>query len=180
MLTSDIFIRNASPKDALKWAKMLLQLDNEVIYSVFEPGERATQVSKYEEKILESQKNYKSAIFFAFDKTLRDEPIVGFLCLDAFKNKRKNHVATAGIGVLKSHYAKGIGNQLMSQMVEHAKKYCLTRIEAHVAVCNQKSIKLAEKFGFVIEGRKTKAIKLLNNYQDEFLMALDVEIKNHE
>lgn len=176
----NIIIQNASLKDASKWAKMLLQLDSEVIYSVFESGERSTQISKYEEKILESQKNDKSAIFLAFDKTLMDEPVVGFLFLDTYKYKRKKHVGTVGIGVLKSHCSKGIASQLMTHMIEHAKKYNLTRIEAHVAICNYKSIKLMEKFRFVIEGRKSKAIKLLNDYQDEFLMALSVEINNYE
>jgi len=180
MFTSNIFIRAAFPEDALKWAKMLLQLDNEVMYSVFEAGERSTQINKYEEKIIESQKNCKSAIFFAFDRELIDEPIVGFLGLEAFKNKRKCHVATAGIGILKSYYSKGIANQLSIGAVEHAKKHNITRIEAHIAVCNYKSIRLAEKFGFVIEGRKRKAIKLLDDYQDEFLMALDVEANDNE
>ncbi|ASQ47056.1 GNAT family N-acetyltransferase [Legionella clemsonensis] len=178
MFTSNILIRKAFPEDATKWAKMLWQLDSEVIYSVFEPGERSAQISKYEEKIIDTQKHSKSAIFLAFDRKLKEEPIVGFLCLDAFKNKRKCHIATVGIGILKSHYSKGIANQLGTKVIEHAKKNQLTRIEAHIAACNQKSIQLAEKFGFVIEGRKRKAIKLLDDYQDEFLMALDVEVYN--
>lgn len=175
MSSANIIIRKAVPGDASRWAEMLLQLDEEVIYSVFEPGERSTSTHKYEEKIIESQQNQKSAIYFAFDKAIEKEPVVGFVTINANKNRRKDHVATLGIGVLKSYYSQGIANQLGTKIIEHAKSNGLKRIEGYIAACNYKSLKLAEKFGFIVEGRKRNSIKLMDTYQDELLIALDMD-----
>lgn len=173
-MKSNLIIRIALPEDAAQWANMLLQLDNEVEHTTFEAGERSPVISKYKDKIIAAINYPKSVIFLAIDNQLGHNNIVGYISVEAFRNRRKAHVATVGIGILESHSSKGIATLLVTQMVKHARKYDLKRIEAHIAETNYKSISLAKKFGFNVEGIKRKAIRINNAYLDEYLMALEV------
>lgn len=172
-------IRIAMPEDASQWAAMLLKLDEEVEYTTFQSGERSPDISKYMDKITATTKYPKSAIFLAFDNQLENDKVVGYLSIEAYKNNRRCHVATVGIGILESHYSRGIANQLAIESMKHAKTNDLRRIEAHIARSNYKSIALAKKFGFVIEGIKKNAIKINDAYEDEYLMVLEVEALDH-
>lgn len=172
MKSNNVNIRVALPEDAAQWAKMLLKLDGEVEYTTFQRGERSPDINKYLDKINSTIKYPKSAIFLAFDKQF-EENVVGYLSVEAYRNSRKSHVANVGIGILESHHSQGIANQLVIELIEHAKKHELRRIEGHIAQSNSKSIALATKFGFVREGIKRNAIKINDTYEDEYLMVLE-------
>lgn len=179
MKSNSVVIRLAVPEDASQWADMLLKLDEEIEYTTFQPGERSPDISKYMDKIAATTKYPKSAIFLAFDNQLENDKIVGYLSVEAYRNNRRCHVAIVGIGVLETHYSKGIANQLGIELMKHAKTNELRRIEAHIARSNYKSIALAEKFGFVLEGIKNNAIKINDAYEDEYLMVLEIEVLHH-
>jgi RimJ/RimL family protein N-acetyltransferase len=180
MNSNSVVIRLAVPEDASQWAAMLLKLDEEVEYTTFQPGERSPDINKYMDKIAVTTKYPKSAIFLAFDNQLENDRVVGHLSVNACRNNRKSHVASVGIGVLQSYSSQGIGNQLLIELIKHAKKYELRRIEGHIAQSNYKSIALAKKFGFMTEAIKKNAIKINDNYEDEHLMVLEVEALHHE
>lgn len=169
----------AIPDDASHWAAMLLKLDDEVEYTTFQPGERSPDINKYMDKIAATIKYPKSAVFLAFDNQLQNDKVVGYLSVEAYRNNRRSHVATVGIGVLESHYSRGIANQFGIELIKHAKTNEIRRIEAHIAKSNYKSIALAKKFGFAIEGIKKNAIRINDTYEDEYLMVLEIEVLHH-
>lgn len=179
MKSNNVVIRLAVPEDASQWAAMLLKLDEEVEYTTFQPGERSPDISKYMDKIDATTKYPRSAIFLAYENQFGNDKVVGYLSVEAYRNNRRCHVAIVGIGVLESHYSKGIANQLVIELMKHAKTNELRRIEAHIARSNYKSIALAKKFGFIIEGIKKNAIKINDTYEDEYLMVLEIEALHH-
>ncbi|MFT4060180.1 MAG: GNAT family N-acetyltransferase [Legionella sp.] len=179
MKSNNVIIRTALPEDASAWAAMLLKLDEEVEYTTFQPGERSSDISKYRDKITSSINYPKSAIFLAFDTQSEADKIVGYLSVEAYRNNRKSHVATVGIGVLESYSSQGIANQLFAELIDHVKRNNLRRIEGHVAQSNYKSIALTKKFGFITEGIKRNAIKINDAYEDEYLMVLEIEALHH-
>ncbi|KTD59286.1 GNAT family N-acetyltransferase [Legionella shakespearei] len=179
MKSNNIIVRKALPQDAPDWAVMLLKLDEEVVYTTFQPGERSSDISKYKDKIISAINYPKSAIFLAFDTLSEDNNVVGYLSVEAYRNNRKSHVATIGIGILESYSSQGIANQLFIEMIDHAKRNNLRRIEGHVAQSNYKSIALTQKFGFITEGIKRNAIKINDAYEDEHLMVLEIEVLHH-
>lgn len=71
------------------------------------------------------------------------------------------------IAVDKVWQGKGIGNILMQDMTEIAKKIPLSALTLEVNDSNIKAIKLYEKFGFTIEGRRKK---FYNNTDDALIM----------
>ena len=172
MKSNNISIKNAGRDDAADWASMLLKLDEETNFTMFQPKERSPEISKYEDKIINSVINPKSIIFFAVDDALSTNNIVGYLCAEAYKNNRKSHAITIGMGVLESYCSCGIGSQLLVKLLIHAQEKNIKRIEAYIAGSNHRSINLSKKFGFVTEGVKQKAILIDNTYQDEYVMAL--------
>lgn len=172
MKLTNILIKKASLDDAANWASMLIQFDKETPFTMFQPNERSSDISKYENKILDTHKNPKAIILLVIDSTLPKENVVGYLCADGHKNTRKNHVLMIGMGILKSYHSNGLGTQLLTELLTHVREHGIKRIEAHIAESNNHSMNLVKKFGFVLEGRKRKAILIDNNYQDEYLMAL--------
>jgi RimJ/RimL family protein N-acetyltransferase len=175
MKSNNISIKVAVQADAASWANMLLKLDKETNFTMFQTDERSSEISKYEDKIVNSVKNPKSIIFFAVDN---DAPsmnnIVGYLSAEAYKNNRKSHAITVGMGVLESYCSKGIGKQLAVSLLNYAQEKNIKRIEAYIAESNHRSINLVKKFGFVTEGIKRKSIYINDTYQDEYVMALTI------
>ncbi len=172
MKLTNIIIKKASLDDAANWANMLLRFDKETPFTMFQPNERSTSVSKYENKITDTHHNPKSIILLAIDSTLPKDNVVGYLCGEGYKNIRKSHVLSIGMGILKSYHSNGLGTQLLTELLKHVRENEIKRIEAHIAESNVHSMNLMKKFGFVPEGKKHKAILIDNNYQDEYLMAL--------
>ena len=172
MKLTNITIKKASLDDAPNWASMLIQFDKETPFTMFQPNERSSDISKYENKIIDTHKNPKAIILIVIDNTLPKENVVGYLCAEGYKNTRKSHVLSIGMGILKSYHSNGLGTLLLTELLKHARENGIKRIEAHIAESNNHSMNLVKKFGFVLEGKKNKSILIDNNYQDEYLMAL--------
>ncbi len=178
MKLSNISIKIAAQDDAASWASMLLKLDEETNFTMFQPKERSPEISKYKDKIKNSASDSKSIIFLAVDSVLLTNNVVGYLSAEVYKNSRKSHAITVGMGVLQSYCSRGIGSQLLVKLLSHAQEKKIKRIEACIADSNNRSINLVKKFGFVTEGIKQKAIYINNTYQDEYVMALIINSEN--
>lgn len=178
MKSNNISIKSAAPDDASDWVNMLIKLDEETEFTKFEPGERTTDIISYKEIIIGIVKNPTSALFFAVDNYLESNKIIGYVIAEAYKSNRKSHVATVGIGVLKSHRKAGVAIELCKTMKSYARKNGVMRMEAQIAEHNYRSVILAKKYGFVVEGIKKKSIQISNIYYDEYLMGVEVERLN--
>ncbi|MFI4938463.1 MAG: GNAT family N-acetyltransferase [Candidatus Berkiellales bacterium] len=103
---------------------------------------------------------------------LNGEQVIGWCDISSLHRPVYAHTGELGIGVLSAFRGKGIGNQLMSTALNQAKSIGLTRIELTVFEQNKTAIALYQKFGFVVEGLKRKAVKIGENYQNLVCMAL--------
>lgn len=95
-----------------------------------------------------------------------------------FRNGDKEKIAhqgSFGMTVLPEYRNNGIGKALVESLITWARnndqieKICLEVMEE-----NYGAINLYKSMNFVEEGRKTKAVKIENGYQDLILMALFV------
>ena len=87
---------------------------------------------------------------------------------------RTSHVAyLGGLAIHPSRSGKGLGSQMMKEIMDYAKEQGILRIELSTAVINEKAIRLYEKAGFQKEGilRKYTYLKKENQYLDEVMMA---------
>ncbi len=81
------------------------------------------------------------------------------------------HVGVLGMGLLPSWRGRGIGTQLLTRSIEHAKDINnLEKVELEVFESNLPAVRLYMKMGFSVEGRRVKARKLEGVYDNIILM----------
>ncbi|HEX8229056.1 MAG TPA: GNAT family N-acetyltransferase [Chloroflexia bacterium] len=98
--------------------------------------------------------------------------IAGILTCHGGKRRAVQHAVMLGISLHKDYRDRGLGHQLMQRAIDWAGATGITRIELFVYVENAKGIHLYEKFGFKVEGRRTRAYYHHGRYIDDLVMAL--------
>lgn len=159
-------IRKIKMKDANNYLDMLLNLDKETKFMMFEPGERPTDIN-IAKNIIEKSINGDNLVLVATD----DENIVGFLSVQRGVPKRIKHTGYIVVGIREKFRGKGIGSKLFSELDIWARKNNITRLELSVICSNTVAKHLYEKSGFEIEGVKKNAMIVDGKYVDEFFMA---------
>lgn len=81
------------------------------------------------------------------------------------------HVGSLGMGVIKEQRGKGLGAELLENVVRDAWAHGFKRLELEVYDDNEPAIHLYEKHGYVLEGRKKYARYIDGVYQDILIMA---------
>ena len=87
---------------------------------------------------------------------------------------RNSHIVyLGGVAIEPQHAGKGLGLQMMHEIIEFAKQKKFRRIELSVATINEKAIKVYEKAGFAKEGilKNFTYLKSENRFLDEVMMA---------
>ena len=159
-------IRKIKMKDANNYLDMLLNLDKETKFMMFEPGERPTDIN-IAKNIIEKSINGDNLVLVATD----DENIVGFLSVQRGVPKRIKHTGYIVVGIREKFRGKGIGSKLFSELDIWARENNITRLELSVICSNTVAKHLYEKNGFEIEGVKKNAMIVDGKYVDEFYMA---------
>ncbi|SFD01697.1 GNAT family N-acetyltransferase [Clostridium uliginosum] len=157
-------IRKANLKDSEKFLDMLKQLDKEIKYMLFEPGERTATVEKIKDRI-------NIDIFKQLTLIIDDgERIGGFLSAERGYTKRIRHSAYVVIGLLKDYREQKLGTKLFEEMEKWALENNITRLELTVVESNEVGIKLYEKMGFKKEGLKERSMIVDGKYVNEYYM----------
>lgn len=159
-------IRKIEMKDADNYLSMLLNLDNETKFMMFEPGERPTDIN-ITKNIIEKSINGDNLVLIATD----GENIVGFLSAQRGVPNRIKHTAYIIAGIRENFRGKGIGSKLFFELDIWARENNITRLDLSVVCSNTIAKHLYEKNGFKIEGIKKNAMIIDGKYVDEFSMA---------
>lgn len=167
-----VTIREANPQDAAKLITYVTSLLEEpASFLEMSKGEFTLTIEE-EMKFLDDCRKSENSIFIVAEK---NGQIIGNLtCIGSHRVKVKHNVVL-GISVDKSHRNSGIGSRLMEYAIKWAQKtQIVKRIELYVFKTNDRAIHLYKKYGFVIEGEKQKAIKVNDDYINEYIMALAI------
>jgi len=118
---------------------------------------------------LYSSKNPDGYYFVAVNND--DSRLVGLCGFSFSKDGRGRHIADIGWVVHPDYQGRGIATNLVRTTLNFAKKKGFKRAEAEIAVPNKASVKIAQKTGFKIEGRKEKSFLLDNGkYVDGYIV----------
>ena len=86
------------------------------------------------------------------------------------------HSAVLGMSVAREWRNKRIGSALMRSALEWAAgEGALRRIELYVFATNGPAIRLYERFGFMVEGRRKDAVRVGDGLVDDLVMACIVQ-----
>lgn len=91
---------------------------------------------------------------------------VGYITLVFGKFHKVKETAYIVVGVRKSHQGRGIGTQLLAYAEQQALNRGMHRVELEVFERNHDAIRLYEKLGYMIEGRRREAAKTSEGYSD--------------
>ena len=99
--------------------------------------------------------------------------LVGHAFLEPMQPRRRNHVRILNIAVRPGCSGKGIGSQLLAQLLDWAEARGVRKIELNVRAGNSAARRLYERFGFREEGRLRQRLRLPDgSYEDDLSMAL--------
>ena len=161
-----MIIRNIKLEDAENFLRMLLELDKETEYMMFEPGERINDVNIQRSRIKEMLTD-RNLLLIAEE----NNEIVGFISVERGIPRRIKHVGYIVVGIRKDFRKQGIGTRFFEELEIWARQNNITRLELTVMCNNVVAKKLYEKMGFQIEGIKKNSMLVNGKYVDEFYMA---------
>jgi RimJ/RimL family protein N-acetyltransferase len=95
--------------------------------------------------------------------------------LERSKVQRFSHRAELSITVLREYWGKGIGSEMMSQLIRFAKDTSVEQIYLQVRSDNSRAISLYEKFGFKNFGTHPDYFKINGKYYSAELMFLEIK-----
>ena len=159
-------IRNIRIEDAENYLDMLLNLDKETKFMMFEPGERPTDINAVKNAIKKSINDNNLFLVVTYK-----ENIVGFLSIQRGEYRRIRHTGYLVVGIREKYRGMGIGSELFSKIDTWAMENNITRLELTVICSNTIAKHLYEKNGFIVEGIKKKAMIIDDKYVDVFSMA---------
>jgi RimJ/RimL family protein N-acetyltransferase len=169
---SEITIRDARPDDAVAYVTLQKTLFGETNFMLFAPDEYLVspqEVSAQLEKIANSGSGRR---LLAIDQ---GDP-VGFLGVSGSPIPRIRHSALLVIGVLQSHWHRGVGRALIAEVIRWAPTVGLSRLELFVMKSNSRAISLYERMGFRVEGHRRRAYVIDGVPVDDQLMAYVFEV----
>ena len=153
-------IRKIKMEDANSYLEMLLNLDKETKFMMFEPEERSKSIDIARRKIENTIKD-DNLILVATEGT----EIIGFLSVERGYLEELDILA-----MLLLAYEKSI-EAWESELDKWARENNLTRLELTVVSSNIVAKHLYEKNGFEIEGTRKNAMIIDGKYVDEYYMA---------
>jgi RimJ/RimL family protein N-acetyltransferase len=160
-------VRHATVDDAEELAHLIVQVEKEAEFMLFEAGERALTPEQQRNQIEAMMNEENSTILVAE----ADEKLVGYLVARGGRARRNKHTVYIVIGVLASYRGKGIGTMLFAELESWARAKGVHRLELTVVVDNQRAVSLYRKMGFEQEGIKQHSLLINGKYVDEYYMA---------
>lgn len=163
-------LRSPWPTDSAAMLEYLKTVAAETEFMLRYP-EEVTMTVEEEEAFLARKMHAPGDLFLA---VFQDGKIIGNASLGPISGIQKaRHRAVFGIAVIKEFWHKGLGRELMSNLISFARDYGYEQVELEAASCNTKAVNLYKKMGFEIYGERPNAFKLKDgSYYHEYLMVL--------
>ncbi|MBU6428588.1 MAG: GNAT family N-acetyltransferase [Cyanobacteria bacterium REEB65] len=162
-------IRPAAEADAEQLIAFVQRLAEEPTNNIlYTPGEFQRTVAE-EQAFLRRMAHSRTSVFLV---AAVDQRIVGVTDLHGEKKLAMRHCASMGISFAKDWRGKGIGTTLLEALITWAQKTgILRRIELQVFARNTGAIRLYERLGFVVEGRRKNSVFKDGEFIDDLIMA---------
>lgn len=167
-----VLIRNAKEQDAEAYLNLGKSIMAEDIYSMTQAEELTFTVDQEKEWLKSKIENNNHLVIVAEVQN----QIVGQLDFSNGHRKRISHTGEFGMGIHKDFRGLGIGCLLLQCLINWAKIHPeILKINLCVHKTNDRAIHTYKKFGFQIEGIRTKDLKYPNDvFIDTVLMGLEL------
>ena len=164
-----IRIEKAMPSDAAKLLKYLKQVGGETDNLTFGPEGMPFSVEAEAEFISSMENSIDNIMLLAKS----DDKIVGCASLNRLPRRMK-HRGDFAISVAKDYWNKGIGSQLLNNIIAFAKENDFEVIDLQVRGDNKSAIHLYEKHGFEKIGEHPAFFKIDDENISFYIMCLEL------
>ena len=161
-----MIIRELLIDDAEQYLQLNKETDAETPFLYFEENERKTTL---EEQIKNIQNGIEQGYISLVSEI--ENKLVGYAVGFTFQVNRRKHCMSIAIAMLQGYASKGIGTELLKQLIERGIEKGITRFELDVSIKNKIAINLYKKMGFVIEGERKKSYLIDGEFDNDFIMA---------
>ncbi|MEE8371015.1 MAG: GNAT family N-acetyltransferase [Sphingomonadales bacterium] len=164
----EVTIRTAMPADARALRAFHLEAFRESRFLIHRPEEYKRSV-RDEKRILKRKLASSDELYLL---AVANGGLTGVLTSQVDHRRRVRHTVRFGIAVHPDWQGKRLGEAVLRIFIGWAASVdSLQRIELNVTDGNEAAIRLYEKLGFELEGRRLKAIQLEEgNYRDDLIM----------
>ncbi len=159
-------IRRPEPNEAAALTAMLVQLDRQTAFMMLEPDERDPDPARLAEWI--TALDPATDCYLALFDGARPQ---GFVHAERGRFRRNRHSAAVVIGLLEAARGGGWGKRLLAAVDDWAAGVGVARLELTVMVHNPAAIRLYEKCGYRLEGRRVASLRVDGGFVDEFAMS---------
>ena len=162
-----LMIRMIREEDAEQFLRLRAQINTESPFMLREADELNYTIAQQRDQINRWLAHDNIAVFVVED----DSKLVGFLSAEGGAFRRNRHSVYIVVGITQAYTGRGIGTQLFITLEEWARHHHFTRLELTVMAHNKAGMALYKKRGFEIEGLKKHALRINDQYIDEYGMA---------
>lgn len=167
-----VSIREATAGDASALLPFWRRVGSETAFLTFGAEGPGTTESQQRE-FLENAAASDNALMLIAEE---DAEIVGCLTFSGGARPWTRHAGEFGITVVASHWGRGIGRQLLGQLLAWAEAGGVVRkINLRVHPDNARAIALYQSLGFVTEGRLTRETLVDGEFFDCVMMGLAID-----
>lgn len=160
-------IRTIRADDAENYLALRNALDAETDFMLCEPGERRISVEAQRRELEDLLQRDNQTIFVAED----GGELVGFLGVRGGGVRRTRHSGYIVVGIRQAYTGQGLGTRLFDEMEAWAREHGLHRLELTVMTHNEAGVGLYRKMGFLVEGVARHALRVDDEWVDEYHMA---------
>lgn len=165
-------IRNAKSEDAENVLNFTNKVCGETDFLTFGPGEFQLTVEQ-EEQFLDSLDKMDNSVYLVAEM---QGQIIGTASFTGGSRPRIAHTGEFGMCILKEHWGKGIGTEMLKYLLEFAKSTGIIRkLNLRVRADNLPAIHLYKKLGFAECGRITREVSINGSFFDSILMEYELD-----
>lgn len=136
-------IREVQVDDAKRLADLIVKVESESSFMLFESGERKVNPESQRKRIESIRQEKNSEIFVAQE----NDSLVGYLFAIGGQANRTKFSAYIVIGILNQYRGLGLGTKLFQRVEEWARKLNMRRLELTVLTHNEAGLGLYKKWG---------------------------------
>lgn len=169
---AELQLRTAVVEDAAGCLEYVEKVSGQSNFLTFGPGEFGLSLEEEENVIRDKASRVNELFLLGFI----DDALVAQLTVNAPKRPRLMHAVEFGISVDSSVWGLGIGAAMIEYLLEWANNNPIIRkVNLQVLPQNTSAIKLYEKYGFAVEGRKLRDNLQNGVFSDVLLMGILID-----
>jgi RimJ/RimL family protein N-acetyltransferase len=161
-------VRVAGTGDAAALLRLKQRLDQETAFMLLEPDERDTSVQALADQLREMTRSGNSVLIVADS----GGELAGYVELTGGAFRWNRSTAYLVMGVLAAASGQGVGTGLLAEAERWAAAHGVHRLELTVMAHNHRAVRLYQRMGFSVEGRRAQCLVIDGRFLDELYMAV--------